>query len=366
MPYNVLPVLTTLLGAHHHIDEATVGYLISVNTFAGLIASAAGPFWIARVRYRPAMGACFVLYATCLAASAQVTGMPALLLLQVILGASGLVIASISQTIFAQLPRPERALGIKTSTDMIFAALFLAMVPVAHIGLPGFVGLLAMLLAASAAASRLLPRALHDGDSPRRDAQPADPGGPGHAPLAVWIVLAAMVSLSVGVLGMWTFVGHFGTAAGLDADGVAKTVAMGLVGGIAGALGAAAHAGRGSIAPEVVAGIGCVLSMPAMALARNAAEFTAANVAFNVGGSFFAPFLAGIVARRDPTQRLNTLVPAAMMIGGILGPPLAGTLLQKTSTLTAALSLMAIALPSVGVYATVTRVGNGRRESTPS
>jgi predicted MFS family arabinose efflux permease len=364
MPGNVLPVLTTLFGAHHHIDEATVGYLISANTFAGLLASGAGPWWIGRVRYRPLMSACFAIHAVCLVGIGQVHDVPALLALQLVLGASAMVMASVLQTIFAQLPRPERAFGIKISTDMTFAALFLACVPVARIGLPGFVGLLAIPFVASALAARLLPRGLDDrASSPREDRVAVSTG---RAPLAVWIALLAMVTFNVGGLGVWTFIGHFGTAAGLDADSVANAVAIGLFGGIAGALGAAAYAGRGSIAPEVVAGIGCVLSMPAMALSRNAVEFTAANVMLNVCWNFFAPFLVGIVARRDPTRRLNTLVPAAVMIGGIVGPPLTGTLLHLTSTLATAIAMMAIALPSIGVYAALMRAGNARRELTLS
>jgi len=76
--------------------------------------------------------------------------------------------------------------------------------------------------------------------------------------------------------------------------------------------------------------------------------------------------LFGIVARRDPTRRLNTLVPAAVMIGGIVGPPLTGTLLHLTSTLSTAIAMMAIALPSIGVYAALMRAGTTRRELTPS
>src|SRR5215468_5778863 len=93
MPGNVLPVLTTMIGSHHHLDEATVGYLISVNTFAGLITSAAGPVWIGRVRYRPLMAACFVLQVLTLLGLGFAHGLPALIVVQVVGGVSGMVIA---------------------------------------------------------------------------------------------------------------------------------------------------------------------------------------------------------------------------------------------------------------------------------
>ena len=350
MPGNVLPVLTTLLERHHHLDEATVGYLISVNTFAGLLTSATGPYWIHRVRYRPVMATCFAIHAVCLAGLGYVHGMAPLIVLQAVLGVVALVIASVVQTIFAQLPRPERAFGIKISTDMTFAALFLAAVPVTRIGLPGFVALLAAPFVLSAALSRLLPRNLADGE-PRTAAAPAGAA----APISVWIALLAMVAFNVGGLGMWTFAGHFATSAGLSEDATANTIAVGLVAGIAGALGAAAYAGRGSIVPELVAGIGFLASMPALALAHTALEFSVVNAMWNVCWNFFAPFLVGIVARRDPTRRLSTLIPAAVMVGGIVGPPLTGTLLHATSNLSTALTMMAIAAPSIAVYAVLMR-----------
>jgi predicted MFS family arabinose efflux permease len=353
MPGNVLPVLTTLLERHHELDEATVGYLISVNTFAGLVTSAAGPYWIGRVTYRPVMAACFALHAVCLMGLGYVQGLPLLIALQVVLGVTGLVIASVAQTIFAQLPRPERAFGIKISTDMAFGALFLALVPVARVGLPGFVLLLAMPFVLSAVMSRWLPRNLADGEIVRD--VPVHHATSERAPPSVWIALVAMVAFNVGGLGMWTFAGHFATNAGLDGDGTASTIAVGLVAGIAGALGAAVYAGRGSIVPELIAGVGFLVAIPALAIAGTAAEFTAVNAVWNVCWNFFAPFLVGIVARRDPTRRLNTLVPAAVMVGGILGPPLTGTLLHATSALSTALMMMAIAAPSIAVYAVLMR-----------
>ena len=355
MPGNVLPVLTTLIGSHHHLNEATVGYLISVNTFAGLLTSAAGPYWIGRVRYRPLLAVCFALQALTLLGLGFSRGLPALLAVQVVGGVSAMVIASVTQTIFAELPRPERAFGIKISTDMTFAGLFLVAVPVARLGLPGFVALLAIPFALSAIASRLLPEKLDDRHVRRIDVGAIRRGLLGGAPPAVWATLIAIAVFNVGGVGVWTFVGHFATGAGLSEDGVANAVSVGLFSGIVGALGAAALAGRAGIAPEMVTGIGFLLSMPAFALARNPAEFTAANVALNVCWNFVGPFLVGIVARRDATRRLNSLIPAAVMVGGIVGPPLTGTLLHETTSLATALTMMAIAAPSIVAYAILKR-----------
>ena len=57
-----------------------------------------------------------------------------------------------------------------------------------------------------------------------------------------------------------------------------------------------------------------------------------------------------MVASRDPSGRLSSLVPAAVGLGILISPTLTGTLIEQQGTGTTTLVLMAFVAASLAIY----------------
>ncbi len=71
---------------------------------------------------------------------------------------------------------------------------------------------------------------------------------------------------------------------------------------------------------------------------------------FNCSWNFFIPFVIGLVAGRDSTGRMASLVPGTVMIGGVLGPVLAGALIRRLGYVTAMIVMTLIVALSIAGY----------------
>jgi hypothetical protein len=351
LPPNVMPVLSGLLADRHGLDDAQIGYFVSSGQLAGLVASATAPYWITRVDVRWLVGACLVVYAVGVFALGRVVPLALLYAIQFVLGGVLVLVASSCFSILARLPNPARALSIKISSDVVVASGFLYVLPIQRLGLDGFLAALSVsFVLGTLLASRLPQRSR----AAQRDAGIAKPAE--RAPLGAWLALATMVVFYVAGISMWVFLGRLALHAGLDEVAAASVVAAGLFVGIVGALGAASVAGRfRRIWPEVAAGVVFVFSLPALGLAHGVVEFALAAFAFNVAWNFFIPFLMGLVAARDASGRLASLMPGTAMLGGIVGPPIAGLLMRETSYPVATFAMASFAAIAIASYVMLAR-----------
>lgn len=349
MPGNVMPILSGLLADFHRLDEAEIGYFVASGTLAGLIASASAPYWISRIDLRWTVGGCLLLYASGLFALPRADSLAALFAIQFLLGGATIVIASGCVTVLARQRNPARVLSLKISSDVIVAGAFLYLLPITALGLEGFLFALSACFAVAAALAPRLPGAAMVGPSTASSGAAA-----GRAPAVAWLALATMVVFNVAGVGVWVFLGRLAQHAALDEGTGANVIAAGLFIGIAGALGAASLAGRSArIWPQLVAGVVFVGSIPALAFADTTPLFVAAVFVFNIAWNFFVPFVMGLLATRDGSGRLASLLPGTGMLGGVLGPPLAGTLMREAGYETATITMAAIAAVAIASYATL-------------
>jgi MFS transporter, DHA1 family, inner membrane transport protein len=351
MPGNVLPVTLGLLGAEHGLDAATLGYLVAVNTFAGLVTSLSAPYWMPRVGLRRAAAVLLVLNALGLLGLARAPGLAALFAAQIGLGVAAVGIASICITLIAQLDNPARAYGVKITADVILAGTFLTLMPVGNLGLREFVlALAAPIVLALAMAPRLPATAYGPVSAGIRPA--ALRSAPGDA----WQVLVILVVFYIAGVGIWPFVERFGLRAGLDPGTAANVIAAGLFVGMAGSLGAVASAGRmRGLWPQALCGGAFAASILWLAFARSTVSYAGAVFVFNAAWNFFIPFVIALLASRDTTRRLSALVPGTAMLGGIVGPPLAGNLIDAAGFGAAGWVMMLICAASIGGYLRVAR-----------
>jgi hypothetical protein len=142
-------------------------------------------------------------------------------------------------------------------------------------------------------------------------------------------------------------------------------IAAGLFVGMAGSLGAVAVAGRvRGIWPQTTCGIIFMFSIPALAYAEGIVPFAAAVFVFNAAWNFFIPFVVALVAARDTTRRLGALVPGTAMLGGIIGPPLAGNLIGVAGYEVTTLFMMGVCGTSILAYVLLERVRPPREIAT--
>jgi predicted MFS family arabinose efflux permease len=347
MPSNVLPVLVGLLADAHGLNEAQIGYLVSTNMAAGLLASTTAPYWIVRVNAKYAVGACLALDACGLLGLSLAPNLPLLFVAQIVIGGATVGVSSICVTVLAQLPNPARALGIKITSDVIVAGTFLALAPVDRLGLSGFVGVLAMLflLAIAAATPRLPARAIE------RTPAHLEMRSLRAAPLSAWLVLASLTMFYVGGNALWVFLSRLGEHAGFTREVTSNVIAAGLFAGIVGSLGATIAGGGPRFWIPLLGGVSFLLSAPWLVLASDLTTYTAAVFAFNAGWNFYTPFLMSLIAPRDPTRRMSSLIPAATMTGSIVGSTLMGILIRSHGPELA--TLVMIAPPAASILAFV-------------
>lgn len=351
MPGNVLPVLAGMLAEFHSLDEVTLGFLIASGTLAGLGTAVTAPHWVGRVNLRVAVGIALALNAVALLGLRFAPGIVALFVAQALAGAANVVVASVCVTLIAKLPNPTRAYGIKITTDVVFAGAFLVLMPTQRLGLGGFVAVLATILVVAAPLVFKLPvRALieyrADGTQMRlRDAS-----------WSAWFTLLAIVVFYVGGIGVWAFLERLAVHAGLTRDVASNAIAAGLFVGVIGSLGAVMFAGRTArIWPETTSGIVLVASFAMLSHIESALQFYVAVFVMNCSWNFFIPFVIGLVARRDASGRMASLVPGTVMIGGIVGPVLAGTLIRSSGYVVAMIGMTAIIAASIAGYVLIAR-----------
>ncbi|HTL00252.1 MAG TPA: hypothetical protein VL379_19595 [Pseudomonadales bacterium] len=346
MPGNVLPVLAGLLSDFHSLDEVEVGFLIAIGTLTGLLVSLSAPHWIARVDCRYTIALALVVDAVGLLGLRFAPGTVSLFTAQALAGGSSAVIASVCLTVVASLPNPTRAYGIKITTDVIFAGTFLALMPAATLGLGGYVAALACISAVVAPLASKLPlRAIQTARAEGAPIRIRD------APQSAWLALFAIMVFYVGGIGVWAFLERVAVHAGIERGTASNAIAVGLFVGVVGSLGAAVFGGRTKrIWPESLAGLLLVASFAMLTFVGSTAQFYFAVFVFNCSWNFFIPFVIGLVAGRDSTGRLASLVPGTVMIGGVLGPVLAGAMIRASGYRTAMIVMTLIVATSIAGY----------------
>ncbi len=155
----------------------------------------------------------------------------------------------------------------------------------------------------------------------------------------------------VGGIGVWAFLERVAVHAGIERAAASNAIAVGLFVGVIGSLGAAVFAGRTKrIWPETLAGLVLVASFAMLTFVNGTVQFYVAVFVFNCSWNFFIPFVIGLVAGRDSTGRLSSLVPGTVMVGGVLGPVLAGAMIRASGYHTAMIVMTLIVASSIAGY----------------
>lgn len=324
IPPNIMPVLSAELVREYSLSDAQLGYFVAAGTLAGAIASLSAPYWVSRVRIRWVILGSLVMYACAIHVLPVAPSVPLLYALQFLLGGSLVIVSSICSSVLLRRPNPARTMSLKISSDVIIASAFLYLLPVSILGLSGLVAAVSLCFAVGVWLASFWPKD-HDRIAPR----PVSADQISHAPMGAWWVLATLVVFYTAGVSGWNYLGRLALHAGLDVQQSSSAIAVGLLLGIIGSLGAASLAGRfRTIWPETVSGVVFAGSVVALGSVKGFVPFLVAALLFNIAWNFFIPYLMGLLAWHDRSGRLATLLPATAMLGGVVGPPITGNLMQ--------------------------------------
>ena len=359
LPPNIMPILSAQLVETFSLKDTQLGYFVAAGTIAGAIASLTAPFWVTRVRIVWAVLGSLAIYAGAIHALPSVSGTAALYSLQFLLGGCLVVVSSVCSSVLLRRPNPARVMSLKISCDVLIASAFLMCLPVADLGLAGLVKAISLCFVVGLFIACFWPRHVSRLDLSERAIERVTLA----SGTTWWVLLTLVVFYTAGVSG-WNYLGRLALSAGLDTQQSASAIASGLLVGIVGSLGAATLAGRfRSTLPETLSGIAFVGSLAALGSVKGFAPFLVAVLLFNVSWNFFIPFLMGLLAVHDHTGRLSTLLPATAMLGGVLGPPMTGNLIEVFSYGSAMNVMAGMAALSIAGYVLLGRVRKAGRKA---
>jgi predicted MFS family arabinose efflux permease len=263
---------------------------------------------------------------------------------------------SLMIALLARSDNPTRSLGWQWGLGSAPGVLLLCAIPAFATPAGGVRTTFTLILASNllmALAAIALPSRLKSQARPAAQA-----GSAGYSPstgLRVWIALFGLCALYVGVTGGWAFLGRLAKQAGLAAQYSGTILAIGaavssVVAVVAGEIG-----DRGARrASMTAAGTAILIALALIGYWPTRLGFAVGAIAFIALASFVLTFGTAIVARLDTDGRAVALPAAALGLGAMLGPTLAGHVYEargaEAMLLACGLSLLTGVIAYVSVY----------------
>ncbi|MFO0334308.1 MAG: hypothetical protein ACK53C_04625 [Pseudomonadota bacterium] len=351
----ILPMLVGAFADHGGFSLQTAGLLVSLELTAMLAGNAAllGPLRGFRVRRIAALALGLLVLGNVLAAGAD--GLAAHATCRVIAGlGAGCTIAFAGQ--LAQRATADRDFAIYTAVILVAGALNLQLAPalLERFAIGGLLGLLAVYAMAGLVLLRWLPDGLHaprTGETHQKSPARLD-------------ALALVLVLYIGLASLWTLVGRFGVAAGLDAGSVSRVIGSAfLLAGLAGAALAptlARRFGNGRVVGAAVIGMAAAGVVLSVQTGGSALVFTVATAAFIYAWFTCFPNVMGLLARLDPAGGLAVGGMLVQTLGFAVSPAFAAWLIGAVSLTGAGWVAIGFLGSSLVLLAVVVRRGPAR------
>lgn len=347
--FNLMPALLVLAAQRFQLSASDLGVVGSSYLAGFAVVATTSNAWIRRFNWRRLIGASTVVAAGSLAACAVAASYGAVLAALVLAGASLGVLYTVCTAIVSESHAPDRAFGTKLAAEVfvaIVALLIVTEVVAPRWGFPGAVltiaGMVGALVLAGMAA---LP-------TERALTPPAERFGMiriGASPFAwltrdlwSWAGLAALFIAFAGLSALWAYVEHIAPSFNINAQSAANALMAALVvNGLSGIAAAVLGDKLGRTRPLVV---GMVITILGAAALQWGGGFSAyiIGIVLAIGmWNFPMAYQMGMIASADERGSVAVLMPAAIAIGGAIGPLAAGMLLSATSGYSALYALFA-------------------------
>ena len=325
--FNVMPAFLGACAEQFQLNDEQVGWLGSAYLGGFALLAASSPFWIGRVCWRRLCLIASICAGAALAASSVGGGYASLLACLALTGAGCGAIYTVAIAVVAENHNPDRAFAIKLSFEIGLGVLMLFSLPELELSYRALSFLLAaVLLALGVGAAMRTPHGPSE--------HPAElPGGGFSAKaLAPWVGLFALFLAFGAMTALWAFLERVGPDFGLDSATAARILTVSLLLNGVSALAVAVVGTRFGRALPLAVGMLMTLAGVAALMLRHDLYGYVAGTLLTVGlWNIAFSFQMGLIASADITGKVAVLIPAAVSIGGALGPGIAGTLAEGGS-----------------------------------
>jgi cytochrome P450/MFS family permease len=336
--FNVMPALLTAAASRFSLDAGQIGVVGSSYLAGFAVVAATSNQWLGRFNWRALVVGGTAASVAALAAAGLSQSFGALLAALVVAGAGLGVLYTLCIAVISENQAPDSAFGVKLTAEVALggaALLTLTGFAIPHWGFSGAALALAAMVAVAALAG--LPgfparRALTP--PAERFSMKGRPGGFGATLRAVtrdwapWSGLAGLFISFAGLSALWAFVTQIAPTFGVSDQAASGAFMAALVASGAAGIAAAVMGDRFGRATPLAAGL--VLAIAGAAALEWGHGFSGylAGVVLAVGlWNFPMAYQMGMIASADERGHVAVLMPAALAIGGAVGPVLAGALL---------------------------------------
>lgn len=369
--YNILPLYLGGIEVGKSLASSQTG-LIGTAFFLGFnIAGISAFAWIRRFHWRmlslSSMPVLFAMLYLCV----QWTSFPPLLLATVVSGIAFGVNYTVGSVIIGDTSRPERWYGLKVGLESMAGAGLMFALPASTLADRGFAGLamaMGILIAILLPCLFLLPATWQKDDGTSAEERPHPDASASHAPVnrvAIGAAVLSLLTLFASVSAIWAFAERIGSLSGYDRASVDAMLGVTLICGIVGSLLVAALGDRINAILGFETAIGLiVLALLLLSVSGQFAFYALGNCLYMFAWAAATPFAMARISRLDHDGRYVALLAPAIGIGGMVGPGVAGWLLEIAS-LSTVLAYVAITILLSGALMLVNS-RTFRRTTTPS
>lgn len=336
--YNVLPLYLGAMADGHGLGEAQTGLVGTAFFFGFNLAGLSAVLWIRRLQWRAVSLAVIPVILGCLAASIWISDFGALATFIVMCGVASGIIYTIGSVIIGDTARPERWYGAKVALESLAGTFLLFLLPATlgkwH-GLSGTVAGMGMMIMLLLPLLIFLPSTWDKrqlAPSPSPDTRPVTASAKVDV-VAISCAILALLSLCAGASAIWAFAERIGRLSGFDPESVGGLLGITLLSGILGSLGVALLGDR--IRPVrfyVGSSLVIVIALFCLSIPGSFLLYGFGNCLYMIGWSAATPLASAIIARLDHDGRYASLLVPAIGFGSMIGPGVAGWLLETYST----------------------------------
>lgn len=325
--FNVMPVFVGAAAKSLGYGEAQLGDMVAFFNIGFTLSALSAPLWVRSFDWR-----CLSIFGVALSAlGLAFMGLAeGFVRLSLLVGLTGIAMGGLYALVLAILgdsENPDRSFGLKLGLETLPGAILLFLLPVyvaPKFGFTGVVYAMAIVIVVLGAASFLLPKA-----GIKNKSQNAISASAARGTLLPLMGLFSSLLFFTGIAATWAFLELVASAKNLspDAVGVILSVAFVICG-----LGGFAAAAIGDKYGRRIPVIGIIVINLAglwwLAAFTSNGGYAAGACLFLFSVNFTLAYTFGITAQVDAQGKLVVLSAASLSIGAIVGPAIAGRLVE--------------------------------------
>lgn len=362
--FNVMPVFVGAMAQTFAYGEAELGDIVAAFNIGFTVIAMLTVFIIRRVNWRLfAVSAIAVAVAGLLAMSVT-AGYRAIVLLMAVVGLAMGGLYALVMAVLGDSDNPDRAFGLKLGLETLPGAVLLFMLPALVVPVAGFSGavyVMAATLVVLGCAAIFLPT--HGVKNPGISTHSASAGRSKIHLLPPILALLSSLLFFTGITASWAFLELLGAAKGLAGDTIGAVLATAFVicgagGFVAAAIGDRYGRRMPMVGIIVINGAGLLM----LAVAAEVVGYAIGACLFLFTVNFTLAYTFGLTAEVDSGGKLVVLSAAGLSVGAIIGPAVAGRLVEFGGYDLMLLFSAACSLLALLTYLGVTVISNNARQ----